>query len=160
MQLKIIVMGFVLFLTVSCGGMICKDSAGSIAFDYDPFFNAVDIGGRPTHTPNSSWVKKIIVQDDGFIVVYDQKTAGFKKQPCDHDKSKMCDKHFIRSVYYVESYTDKDGYKSWSYVPEKDWKQISRLGDVVPQKPDIHIKNCRFSFFGSWLELLLSLFFA
>ena len=160
MRLKILVVGFILFLKVGCGGMICKDSAGSVVFDYDPFFNTVDIGGYPTHTSNSSWVKKIIVQKDGFILVYDQKTAGFKKQACDHDKSKMCDKHFIRSVYYVESYTKEDGYRSWSYVPEKDWKLISRLGDAVPQKPDIHIKKCRFSFLGSWLELILSLIFA
>ena len=149
-----------MLLTTGCGGTICKDQEGSVVLDWDPLLNTVDIGGQPTHSPNASWIKKIIVQTGGFIVVYDQKTAGFKKQACEHDKSKMCDKHYIRSVYHIESYTDKEGYRAWSYVPEKDWQAISHIDDLVPQKPYLHIKNCRFNFFGSVIELLLSLVFA
>ncbi len=150
----------VVFLVIGCGGTICKDHEGSVVFDWDPLFNTVDIGGRPTHSARASWVKKIIVETDGFIVVYDQKTAGFEKQPCEHDKSQMCDRHYIRSVYHIHSYTDEEGYRAWSYVPEKDWQSISHISDSVPQKPYLHIKDCRFNFLGSLLEFLLSLLFA
>ena len=150
----------VLFVAVGCGGMICKDKEGAVVFDYDPVLKTVDIGGQPTHSAKADWVKKILVEPGGFIVVYDQKTAGFEKQPCDHDKSQMCDKHYIRSVYHIESFTDEEGYRHWSYVPEKDWQSIDSPDDTVPQKAHLHIKDCRFSLIGAWLELFLSLIFA
>ena len=154
---------FLLFavLLTGCGGMICKDKKHSIAFSYDSFFKTIDIRGMPTYLERDPWVKKILVEEAGFIVITEQKTAGFKMLPCEDNskKGKLCQKHVISSYYIMESYKEEEGYKSWSHLPKAEWTSFSNIEARPSQKPDLHIKNCRFSFFGSLFETFLSLIF-
>ena len=147
----------VLVFLTSCGGTICKGEK-TVMFDYDPFFKTVDVGGVPTYFKgkNAPWVKKIIVESEGFIVVTEQKTAGFKKRPCDDNKDKLCDKHIISSYYNMQSYTEKEGYKYWFKIPEEEWAFISNVGNQPSKKPDMHIKNCQFAVFGGLLRFIIT----
>ena len=160
---KIIIFCLLTFVPLSgCGGTICKGEKKSIVFDYDPIFQTVDIGGMPTHFKgkNAPWVKKIIVKSKGFLVVTEQKTAGYKEVPCKdkNKKGQKCQKHYISSYYQMDYYTDEEGYKYWGNISKKEWESISQLEDQPAKKPDLHIKNCKFSLFGSLLELILALF--
>lgn len=151
----------ILFLT-SCGGMICEGvhkSRGkqTVVFDYDPIFKTVDVGGAPTYAKNNSWVKKIIVKQDGFVVVTEQQTAGFKNLPCEDNKEKICQKHVISSYYIMQSYKEGEGYKYWFKIPKKDWMSISSIEDQPSKEPSFHAKDCRYSFFGSLLEILIGI---
>lgn len=157
----------ILFLA-SCEGVICKgvyvgetkfksQEEQTVVFHYDPFFKTVDVGGAPTYHENDSWVKKIIVEEDGFVVVSEQQTAGFKSLPCEDNKEKTCQKHVISSYYIMQSYKKGRGYKYWFQIPKKDWMSISSIEDQPEKKPDLHAKSCRYSFFGSLLELLIAI---
>ena len=155
---------FLLFFFLSgCGGTICKWKEKKIVLNYDSFKGAVTVGGKSyaKHNPPfniASWIKKVIVEDDGFLVVNEQKTAGFKKRPCDHDKTKMCDKHVISSYFIMQYYRDDEGYKYWRPIPKKKWASISSLNDKMPENPNFHATECEFSFFGGALNDLLVFF--
>ena len=131
--------------------------ARTVVFSYDPVFKTVDVGGSPTYIKNNSWTKKLIVKGDGFVVVNEQKTAGFKGFPCEDNKERICQKHVISSYYTMQSYKEGEGYKYWFQIPEKDWISISRIEDRPAREPDLHAKDCRYSFFGALLEILLGL---
>ena len=152
-----------LFLMVlsGCDGTICKGEKTTVVFDYDPIFQTVDIGGMPTYFKgkNAPWVKKIIVKTEGFLLVHERKTAGFKEVPCEDNskKGQLCQKHVVSSYYIMQSYTTKEGYKYWENIPKEKWISISKLEDQPAQKPDLQIKNCRFSLFGSLLETMLAI---
>ncbi|MDE0118453.1 MAG: hypothetical protein OXM55_00400 [Bdellovibrionales bacterium] len=146
-------------LLTGCGGTICKGEKKKVLFDYDPIFKTVDIGGYPTYHERASWVKKIIVKKNGFIVVNSQKFAGYKKVPCEEEskKGQLCQKYYKSTLYQVNSYIEGVGYKYWGDVPKKEWEFISQLEDQPSQKPNLYIKNCNFSLFGSLLEILLAM---
>lgn len=147
----------ILFIALlnSCGGIICKGEK-TVVFDYDPFLKTVDVGSAPTYFKgkNAPWVKKIIVKSEGFVVVTEQKTAGFKKVPCDNNKNKLCEKHIISSYHNMQSYTEKEGYKYWFKIPKEEWIFISSLEDQPSKKPDLHVKDCQFAFFGRLLMFI------
>lgn len=151
-----------LFL-ISCDGIICegKNSEGkntTVVFHYDPLFKTVDVGGAPTYVKNSSWVKKLIVEEEGFIVVTEVKTAGFEKVPCDNNPEQLCDKHKIRTYYNMQSYKESEGYKYWFDIPKKEWSFLSQLEDQATKPPSFHIKNCRASSSAPLLETFLAVF--
>lgn len=146
-----------LLFLAGCGGMVCEGEK-TVVFDYDPILKTVDVGGAPTYFKgkNAPWVKKIIVKPKGFIVVTEVKTAGYKKLPCDDDKNKLCEKHVISSYHNMQIYTEKEGYKYWFKIPEKEWTSISGLEDRPSIKPDMHVTNCRFAFFGRLLTFIIA----
>ena len=148
-------------LLTGCSGVVCKGEQKIVVFDYDPIFKTVDVGGMPTYFKgkNAPWVKKIIVKTKGFLVVSEQKIADYKKVPCEKEskKNQSCQKYEASSYYTMQSYIEGEGYKYWNNIPKEEWESISQLEDQPSQKPDLHIKNCHFSLFGSVLETLLGM---
>ena len=150
-----------LFLS-GCGGVTCKliekGEEKTVLLAYDSLLKYVKVGGKSyVQNKNSPWVKKVIVESEGFVVVTEQKTAGFKKRPCDDDSGKLCDKHTITSYHIMQSYTDKEGYKYWFKIPKEEWKSISSLTDRPSKEPDLQTNDCRFSFFASFLSDLIGI---
>lgn len=155
----------IVLLLTNCGGMICKgkDENGiekTVVFDYDPYFKTVDVGGAPTYVQNGNtpWVKKLIVEEEGFLVVTEVKTAGFEQLPCEDNKEKLCDKHIIRTYNNLQTYKKGEAYKYWYKISEKEWTVLSRLEDRPEKQPSFQAEDCRFSLFGSFLEILLAIF--
>ena len=73
------------FLTSGCGAMICskKDNPKhGVVFDYENIYGHkyVNIGHLPTFIEKDTWVKKLIVKNNGFLVVSSQKTASCKNK--------------------------------------------------------------------------------
>ena len=148
-------MGFVSF--VGCGSMLCSkgDSNQGLYFDYDSIFQTVDIGTYPTAHLKASWVKKLIVKEKGFLLVYGQKTVH-----CDnHEEMKKnvqlpCEGHKLVENHTIIRYTDDTGYEEWNYVPEEDWKDIQSLNHVFQKKPNYHYENCRYQLFAGFIRLI------
>ena len=151
-----------LFLTSGCGGVTCKliekGEEKTVVLAYDPLLKYVQVGGQSyVQNKNSPWVKKVIVESEGFVVVFEQKTAGFKKRPCDDDPSKLCEKHTITSYYILQTYTETEGYKYWFKIPKEEWELISNLTDRPSKKPDLQTNDCSFSSFASFLSDLIGI---
>ena len=147
------------FLLCGCSSMLCtkgKTKQG-VFFDFDPIAKTVDIGAYPTFHSGADWVKKMIVQWDGFLFVSAQKTVH-----CDNREEMKknihltCKGHRLVDVYTIFRYTDKTGYEEWSDAPEKDWKEVKKLDHVFSKKPDYHYKNCRYKMFGG-LKMLMQI---
>jgi len=58
----------------------------------------------------------------------------------------------------MESYNEDECYRYWSPISKKDMVSISRIEDQPTKEPDFHAKDCRYSLFGSLLEILLAIF--
>ncbi len=145
-----------LFLS-ACGSMLCSKGSTNqgLFFDFDPFLKTVDIGAYPTAHSRASWVKKLIVKSDGFLLVSAQKTVH-----CDNREEMKknihlaCKGHKLVDVYTIYRYTDKTGYEEWSYASEPEWKNITKLNHIFSRKPNYHYKNCRYKIFGGWSMLM------
>ena len=143
---------FFCFSLLGCGATLCTKgkSKQGLFFDFDPVLKTVDIGGYPTFTSKADFVKKLIVKWDGFLLVYSQKTvhcdnlAEIKKNP-----TLACKGHKLMDNYYVLRYTGDTGYEEWSYMPQREWKDIKELSHSFNKKPDYHYTNCRYKFFGA-----------
>ena len=139
--------------------MLCSKgkTKQGVFFDFDPIFKTVDIGAYPTFHLKDSWVKKLIIKSDGFLLVYSQKTVH-----CDNREEMKknihlpCKGHKLVENHSIIRYTDKTGYEEWSYAPEKDWKEVKKLDHVFLKKPDYHYKNCRYKILGG-LQMLLQI---
>ncbi|MDE0518584.1 MAG: hypothetical protein OXH36_03380 [Bdellovibrionales bacterium] len=144
-------------LLTSCGGTICESKKKKIILNYNPTFKTVDIGGLPTYNERASWVKKLIVKQNGFLVVSKQNIAGLKKVPCEEEskKGQLCQKYFQSHLYQMHYYIEGVGYKYWGDLPKKQWESISNLEDQPSKKPDFIYKNCRFSLLGPVLDIIL-----
>ena len=145
-------------LLIACGGTICTDEKKKVLLNYNPTFKTVDVSGLPTYKAGDYWVKKIIVETNGFLVVTEQKTAGYKQVPCEEEskKGQLCQKYNQSSHYNMQSYIEGVGYKYWGKIPKKEWESISSLEDEPSRKPDVYKKNCRFSLFGPLLDILMA----
>ena len=151
-----------LLFVSGCDGVICKliekNEEKKVVINFDPVLKVVQVGGKSyVQNKNSPWVKKVIVKWDGFVVVFEQKTAGYKKRPCDEDPSKLCEKHTITSYYIMQSYTDEEGYKYWFKIPKEEWDFISDLKDRPSREPDLQTTDCRLSLFASSLNDLIGI---
>ena len=137
--------------------MLCSkgDTNQGILFDYDPLFQTVDIGPYPTAHIRDSWVKKLIVREAGFLLVYGQKSVH-----CDnYEEMKKnyhtpCEGHKLVENYTIIRYHDNTGYEEWSYAPKEDWQNVENIEHVFEKKPDYHYENCRFQLFGGLIKLI------
>ncbi len=156
---KSIILFLFSFPLLGCSSMLCtkEDSQQGVFFDFDPILKTVDIGAYPTFHEKYDWVKKMIVKGDGFLIVYSQKTVH-----CDNREEMKknihlaCKGHKIVENHYIIRYTDNTGYEEWSYMPEKEWKDVKKINHVFLKKPDYHYKNCRFKIFGG-LRMLMQI---
>ena len=141
--------------------MVCKlkdkGENKKVALSYETFPQQVSVGGVSyVKNKNSPWVKKLIVKPKGFVVVSEQKTAGFKDRPCDNDPSKLCKKHVLSTYYIMQSYTKTHGYKYWFKIPKEEWASISSLEDQPSKKPDLQTNDCHFSFMTLFISHFMS----
>ena len=155
--MKFLFLSFLSFSLWGCGSLLCSKgkTRQGVFFDFDPVFQTVDIGAYPTFHSKAKWVKKFIVKQEGFLLVYGQKTVH-----CDNREEMKknvhlpCEGHKLVENHTLIRYTDDTGYEEWSYVPEKEWKDIKRLDHAFQKKPNYHYENCRFKFFGSLAQIL------
>ncbi|MDE0091711.1 MAG: hypothetical protein OXN83_00305, partial [Oligoflexia bacterium] len=118
------------FMSVGCGGTVCKNGEKSVLFNYYPEFQVVDVGGSPTYNKNAlkaGWVNKLLVSEKGFLVVTAQKTVKMKeKKNCDKQNQK-CLEHSIVSVYNLQTYNEKEGYKYWYNLTEQERQSLTDI---------------------------------
>ncbi len=144
------------FPLLGCGSMLCSkgDTNQGVFFDFDPVLQSVDIGAYPTFHSKDSWVKKLIVKPEGFLLVSSQKTVH-----CDnHEEMKknihlVCKGHKLVEVYTIFRYIDKTGYQEWSYASLQEWENITDLYHKFSKKPQYHYQKCRYKFFGFLYQL-------
>ena len=144
-----------------CGSTLCTkgNTNQGVFFNSGSAFGIhhIDIGGEPTAKKTDSWVKVIIVEPEGFLLV-----TGQKMVHCDNwkerkkDISLLCTGNKVVEKYKIRRYIKAGGYEEWTYdtIPAKEWKDISGLYYSFSKKPDYHYKNCRFSMFGKLRQLL------
>ena len=152
--------GFLIFSVCflgACGSTLCTkgDSKQGLRFDFDPVLKTVDIGAYPTFHKKASFVKKLIVTWDGFLLVSSQKTVHCdNKEEMKKTINLACEGHRLVDNYTVRRYTDQRGYEEWPYMPEDKWKNIKDLDHSFSTAPAYHYKNCRFAPFGALIMLL------
>ena len=145
------------FNFIGCASFLCTkgDSNQGLYFDYDPVFKTVDIAAYPTFHLKDSWVKKLIVKEEGFLLVYGQNTVHCdNREEMRKNINLACKGHKIVENYTIIRYTDKTGYEEWSYALKKDWESINSLGHIFLKKADYHYKNCRYQLFAGIKRLL------
>ena len=159
-QLKLFCILSFLFLC-GCGSVLCTkgETNQGLYFNYGSTIGIdhIDIGSEPTHKRTDSWVKIIIVEREGFLLVTSQGMVH-----CDNmeemrkDVSLSCKGHKIVKKHKIRRYIKGGGYEEWSYdsIPEKEWKEVTGLYHPFSKKPDYHYKNCRNSIFGQFIQLL------
>ena len=162
--LRIFITALVLFPLFGCGAMLCTkgDTKQGLFFDFDSAWGKsyVDIGSEPTAVSGSSWVKNLIVDHDGFLLVTSQKSVH-----CDNveemnrlakqGKSIGCKGHRLVERYLIRRYVDERGYEEWGYdkILKKEWQGIDSLRYSFSKKPDYHYENCRWHFLGGLYKL-------
>ena len=163
MKISIFILLVLPFL--GCGSMLCTkgDTKQGLFFEFDSMLgkNYVDIGAEPTATSDSSWVKILMVEYDGFLLVTSQKSVHCdNKEQMDQEAKKGkiigCQGHRLVENYLIRRYTDEKGYEEWGYnnIPEKEWRGIKNLKHSFSKKPDYHYENCRYHIFGSLYQIL------
>ena len=131
------------FVNSSCTtGIACEDKDKKISFKHRPEFQSVNIAGFPTHKANSSWVKKIFVSDEAFLLLTAQNTVKMEKtQNCDK-QTQNCLKRNVVPVYKLETYKEKEGYKYWSNLTEKEKLSITDINSRLSRQPEFHAPKC------------------
>ena len=152
---------FIFYGSVSCAedAILCTkgDTKQGLFFNFGQgaVYPYVDIGSHPTYTPRSSWVGKLIVKEEGFLVVTGQRTV----VPC---KAKNKQNTLLREIvtacqmyavgeeyqqvkkYTIKRYTKKRGYEEWfDKIPIKEWQKADSLNYKFSKTPDYHYENCR-----------------
>ena len=147
---------FIGFLS-GCGSLLCTqgDTNQGLMFDFDPVLKTVDIGAYPTFHKNASFVKKLIVDWDGFLLVSSQKTVHCdNREEMKKNTSLACEGHKLVENYTIRRYTDSRGYEEWPYMPKSEWQGITSLNHSFSKAPAYHYKNCRTALFGGLFMLL------
>lgn len=141
--------------------MLCTkgDTNQGLFFNYGSTLGIdhIDIGSEPTHKRSDSWVKNIIVETEGFLLVTGQHTVH-----CDNFKEMKknvyapCKGHKLVERYTIRRYTEKKGYEEWQHdsISEKEWRDVGDLYHSFSKKPDYHYENCRYKIFGKLIQLL------
>ena len=149
------------FALPGCGSMLCSKgkTRQGLFFSFGSDFGRayVDIGHYPTFHSGASFVKKLIVRPDGFLLVSSQGTVHCdNKEELDRGAQAACKGHRIVDIYTVRRYTDKGGYEEWggSKIPEKEWRAASSLNHAFSRPPDYHYKNCRYKIFGGLYQII------
>ena len=149
---------------LGCGSMLCTkgDTKQGLFFEFDSLLGKsyVDIGSEPTVVSGSSWVKKLIVKDEGFLLVTSQKSVHCDNveemnQAAKRGKMVGCEGHRLVEKYKICRYRDNSGYEEWGYdeISEKEWKSIESLNHSFSKKPDYHYENCRYHFLGKIYQI-------
>ena len=153
----------ILFLMAlpGCDAILCTkgDSKQGLFFNFGSDFGRgyVNIGAYPTFHTGADFVKKLIVKENGFLLVSSQGTVH-----CDNREEMLkgaqvaCKGHKIVDIYTVRRYTDSGGYEEWgdSKIPEKEWEAVASLNHSFSLPPDYHYKNCRLKIFGGLYQIL------
>ena len=150
-------------LLVGCfGSTLCTkgDTKQGLFFDYGKIYGRsyVDIGAYPTFVPDASWVKKLIVEDNGFLAVTGQKTIVCeepKKTPETTAKgSGYCKNRKQVERYTAYRYIEGRGYEEWPGISKNQWENIQTLEHQFSVSPEYFYENCRYRFFGRFFQLL------
>jgi len=162
---------FLLFSSLgftSCGSMLCSkgDTNQGLFFYYDPLFQTVDVGALPTMGKGDSFVKHIIVKDEGFLVVTSRHVVTQcipenENQEAFYTLIKPCKRYkegrVFKTVekYIIRRYIEGKGYEEWEpgTIPKKEWQNISKLDHTFSKPPTYHYENCRWAVFGA-LQML------
>ena len=152
---------FILFfscLNLACDGIVCKSSKKSVVVNYDPVFQSVDVGGSPTYNKNAlkaGWLNELFVSEKGFLVLSEQKTVKLKeKENCNKEKQ-YCQEHDgLISVYSLQTYNKKEGYKYWYKLSEQERLSITDISSRPSRKPNFHAPKCSYSPIGGLLDLI------
>ena len=156
-------------LITGCGATIClkKDNQKhGIAFNYGNMYGNkyVDIGHLPTFVEKDSWVKKLIVENDGFLLVSSQKTAScknrqeIKKTIKENLPLPPCER-ITMIKYPVRRYVTNQGYEEWTNISEKEWSEIKDLNHIFAKQPDYHYEDCSYNLFSRAYMFLATLNF-
>lgn len=163
--MKLFIFIFLAFSLLGCGTMLCTkgNTKQGLFFEFDSMLGKgyVDIGAEPTAVSGSSWVKKIIIEDEGFLLVTSQKSVHCDNVEQMNQAAKQgqivgCQGHRLVENYLIRRYIDDKGYEEWGNgkIPEKEWRNITDLRHSFSQKPDYHYENCRYHFLGGLYQLL------
>ena len=163
--MKIFIFIFLVLPFLGCSSMLCTkgDTKQGLFFEFDSILGKgyVDIGAEPTATSDASWVKNLIVKNEGFLLVTSQKSVRCdNKEQMDREAKKgnmiRCQNHRLVENYLIRRYTDDIGYEEWGYnkIPEKEWRGIKNLKHSFSKKPDYHYENCRYHFLGGLYQIL------
>ena len=146
---------FVIFASLGCAGIICKNGKKSVVFSYNPEFQVVDVGPNPTYNKNADWVKKLLVSEEAFLVLTEQKTVKMmEKKNCDKQEQN-CLEHSIVSKYDLQTYSKEDGYKYWHGLTEQEQRSLTDINSRLLRKPDFHGPKCSYSPFAGLLSFIL-----
>ena len=163
--MKIFIFILLILPFLGCGSMLCTkgNTKQGLFFEFDSIFGKgyVDIGAEPTATTDSSWVKNLIIKNEGFLLVTSQKSVHCdNKEQMDREAKKgnmiRCQNHRLVENYLIRRYTDETGYEEWGYnkIPEKEWRGIKDLRHSFSKKPDYHYENCRYHLLGGLYQIL------
>ena len=151
-----------LFALPGCDSMLCTkgDSRQGLFFDFGSVLgrNYVNIGHYPTFHTGSDFVKKLIVKENGFLLISSQGTVycDNRKEMRQQGPHVACKGHKIVNVYTVRRYTDSGGYEEWGddKIPEKEWRSARSLNHSFSAAPEYHYENCRYKIFGGLYQLI------
>ena len=167
------------FLSTACAGHICKNQEQAVVFSFDPLFQTVDVGGHPTYKASDSWVEKMFVSSNAFLILSKQKHGAFRKtdckpttvycvdegkdpsvannnKACDKNKKQICTEFYYKFSYDLQSYTKKEGYQYWEDLPEKELMSISNIDSRPSLKANFQARRCRFLPFAGLLNFFLA----
>ena len=149
---------FLILMILGCDGIVCKSGEKSVFLNYDPIFQAVDVGASPTYNKNAlkaGWVKKLLVLEGGFLVLTAQKTVKMKeKTNCDKQQKQSCLEHSIVYKYDLQTYSKEDGYKYWNNLTEQERLSLTDINSRLLRKPGFHAPKCSYSPLGGLLSLM------
>ena len=158
-----------LFIVTGCGATICSkkdNSKHGVAFNYGNMYgnNYIDIGHLPTFIEKDKWVKKLIVENNGFLVVSSQQTASCKNKEeikvAINKKLPLPPCERIAMIKYpVRRYITNRGYEEWAHISEKEWFKITDLKHIFVKQADYHYENCNYNIFGRFYMFLATLHF-
>ena len=163
--MKTLIFIFLSLPLIGCGSILCTkgETKQGLFFEFGSMLGKsyVDIGAEPTAVSDSSWVKNLIIEDEGFLLVSSQKSVHCdNKEQMDQEAKKGnligCQGHRLVENYLIRRYTDARGYEEWGYnkIPEQEWKGIKNLNHSFSTKPDYHYENCRYHFLGGLYQIL------
>ena len=144
------------------GSILCTkgDTNQGLFFHYGKTLGRshVDIGSSPTLVSDASWVKKLIVEENGFLAVTGQKTiicADPKKtQNSTKAQSDMCRERKMVEKYTAHRYMEGKGYEEWTEISTKEWEDIQSLDHRFFTPPKYFYKNCRYKAFAYIHQLM------
>ncbi len=158
-----------LFIITGCGATICSkkdNSKHGVAFNYGNMYGNkyVDIDHLPTFVEKNKWVKKIIIETNGFLVISSQQTASCKnkeeiKAAINKKLSLPPCERIAMIKYPAHRYMTGQGYERWDHISEEEWPNINDLKHTFSQQADYHYENCNYNIFGRFYMFLAVLDF-